>query len=166
MISSEVLTMPIFNSRRSAFNHARCATPSAFQFALLLALLISRFPLAAQTASCPDSITVKQSLDKPPDGWSAVSDNSPNNLAGITFFNGPPDQQSSLVYDKWTRRNGLAYADWRFPKSTAIWITCRYALTNVVLAKQLPPETTQCTVTYDPKVQVAGSPSIKKIDCH
>jgi hypothetical protein len=36
----------------------------------------------------------------------------------------------------------------------------------VVLAKQLPAETSECTVTYDPKVTISGSPEIRKIDCH
>jgi hypothetical protein len=164
MISSEGSSMPISTTHLAAIHFPRFRTPAFLLFALLL--LAASIPLAAETSSCPDSVTVKQSLDKPPDGWSPSQDNSPNTLAAITFFNGPPDQQSSLVYDKWTRRNGLAYADWNFPKSTAIWLTCRYSATTVALSKQLPSDTTQCTVTYDPKVQVAGSPSIKKIDCH
>jgi hypothetical protein len=120
--------------------------------------------VSAQTSYCPQSVTVKQTIDKLPDGWSTLQDDSPNALATLTFFSGPPDQKQSLVYDKWVRESGLARAEWHFTKSTTIWLTCGYASTNIALARQLP-SVTQCTVTYDPKVQVAGSPSIQKIDC-
>ena len=122
---------------------------------------------AAQTTYCPETVSVDQNLAKIPPGWIVGRDDAPSALAGITFYSGPPEEKASLVYDKWTKRDGLAYGVWRFqPKSSQrIWLSCSYSSTRVVLMKQLPPETSGCTVVYDPKVQVSGSPEIQKITC-
>jgi hypothetical protein len=145
--------------------HSRAKAGSFLLASLLVCLFVCR-PVLAQTSYCPESISVKQTIEKVPEGWTARQGDSPTILEGVTFFSGPPEEQASLVYDKWTRRNGLAYADWHFAKATTpIWLACRYASTSIFLARQLPAETSSCTVTYDPNVQVAGSPSIKKIAC-
>ena len=121
----------------------------------------------AQDAYCPKSISVTQTADKVPDGWTAGQDKSPIQLSALTFYDGPPDQEASLAYDSWTKRSGLAYAVWHFtPNSgSGTWLSCHFAGTNVVLSKKLPASTSECTVTYDPKVTIAGNPEIKKIVC-
>jgi hypothetical protein len=122
---------------------------------------------SAQEKYCPESVSVVQTSENVPEGWTARQDEATSTLAGITFYSGLPEDKESLVYDQWTRRNGLAYGVWRFSKSPPrIWLSCRYSYTRVVLVKQLPAKTSECTVTYDPKVSVAGSPEIRKISCH
>jgi hypothetical protein len=123
---------------------------------------------SAQETYCPASISVDQTVAKVPQGWTVGLDEATSTLAGVTFYSGPPEEKASLVYDQWTKRDGLAYGIWRFqPKSShAIWLSCRYSSTRVILTKQLPTETSECTVTYDPKVMISGSPEIRKIDCH
>jgi hypothetical protein len=137
--------------------------------ALILGALFFTFsePASAQ-AYCPESISVEQSIAKIPQGWTVGQDEAASTLAGVTFYSGPPEEKASLVYDQWTKQNGLAYGVWHFqPKSShGIWLRCRYSSTRMVLVKQLPAETSECTVTYDPKVSVSGSPEIRKIDCH
>jgi hypothetical protein len=70
----------------------------------------------------------------------AGNDEADHILAWITFLSGPPDEKASLVYDNWKKRDGLVYAVWNFqPDSThRIWLSCRYANTDVVLIKELP----------------------------
>jgi hypothetical protein len=125
-------------------------------------------PASAQGTSCPENISVEQTVAKVQQGWTVGQDDAASMLSGITFYSGPPEEKASLVYDGWTKRNGLAYGVWRFqPKSPhGIWLSCRYSSTRVVLSKQLPAETSEYTVTYDPKVMISGSPEIRKIDCH
>jgi hypothetical protein len=125
-------------------------------------------PASAQEIYCPESISVEQTVATIPEGWTVRQDEAASTLEGITFYSGPPEEKASLVYDQWTKRNGLAYGVWRFqPKSShPIWLSCRYSSTRVLLAKQLPAETSECTVAYDPKVTVSGSLEIRKIDCH
>lgn len=122
---------------------------------------------SSQEKYCPESISVAQTIENVSEGWTARQDESASILAGVTFYSGPPEEKSSLVYDQWTRRNGLAYGVWHFPKSShRIWLSCRYSFTRVVLVKQLPAETSECTVTYDPRVSVSGLPEIRKMACH
>lgn len=125
-------------------------------------------PASAQETYCPESISVEQTVATIPEGWTVRQDEAASTLEGITFYSGPPEEKASLVYDQWTKRNGLAYGVWRFqPKSShPIWLSCRYSSTRVFLAKQLPAETSECTVTYDPRVTVSGSLEIRKMDCH
>jgi hypothetical protein len=125
-------------------------------------------PASAQETYCPESISVEQTVAKIPEGWTVRQDEAASTLEGITFYSGPPEEKASLVYDQWTKRNGLAYGVWHFqPKSShPIWLSCRYSSTRVLLAKQLPAETSECIVTYDPKATVSGSLEIRKIDCH
>ncbi len=116
---------------------------------------------------CPASVTAKREIQNAPVGRVVSHSNMPSALAGITLYNGPPRENVSLVYDKWSRRNGLAYAVWKFsaaPKER-IWLRCLYANTTIALDKELPEGTSQCKVTYDPKVSVAGSPEVKNIVC-
>ena len=116
---------------------------------------------------CPKSISVKEIIDKAPDGWTVAQDKQAKNvLAAITFYDGPPEQEASLVYDKWIKHNSSAEGIWQFDPSSSIWISCRYASTSIVLQKQLPAKTSECTVTYDPKTTIDGDPEIQKIACH
>jgi hypothetical protein len=115
---------------------------------------------------CPSSIEVNQSIKTIPSQWTAAHEDFPSILAGITFYSGPPSEDASLVYDKWVKRNGLAYASWTFSTdSSRIWLKCSYAYTTVTLAKELPKGTKRCDVTYDPKVESNGSPEVKDISC-
>ena len=125
-------------------------------------------PGFAQTTYCPESVFVNQAIDKIPEGWTPGQEDVPSALAGIAFFSGPPEEKAALVYNRWTKRSGLAYAVWHFqPKSShRIWLTCRYSFTRVVLTKQLPASTSECTVTYDLNVSVSGEPTIRKMVCH
>jgi len=123
----------------------------------------------AQETDCPESISVYQTIDKIPEDWTAKQDELASTLAGIAIYSGPPEEKALLKYDRWTKRNGLEYGTWHFPakSSQRIWLSCRYSFTRVVLVRQLPAETSECVVTYDPKVSVSGcSPGVRKIACH
>jgi|SRR5579859_34642 len=153
--------------KQSASRRAYFMILAALAFGLTLAFILPHAAYA-QDVYCPKSIAVKQTADKVPDGWTAGQDKSPIQLSAITFYDGPPEQEASLAYDSWTKRNGLAYGVWRFTPNSGqgTWLSCHYSGTNVVFSKKLPASTSECTVTYDPKVTVAGNPEIQKIACH
>lgn len=121
----------------------------------------------AEPVACPDSVKVEQKLSGVAPGWTAAVDDSPHHLAGITFFDGPPADKVSLVYDKATEAGGKFIATWTFnPKSSEkVWVACRYAGTSVVLQRALPEKTSACTATYDNKQKVAGLPLLEKLVC-
>jgi hypothetical protein len=122
---------------------------------------------AAETVRCPDSITTHQELASPVAGWAAMLDDTPHQLAAVTFYDGPPAEKASLVYDHMTSGQGEQTATWTFaqPKGRAIWLACSYAGTAVQLSRSLPPQITICSITYDAKQQIAGLPVIKRISC-
>jgi hypothetical protein len=116
---------------------------------------------------CPASVTASQEIQNAPAGWALSHGDLPSPLSGITLYSGPPSENASLVYDKWTKRNGFAYAIWKFSRDSKyrIWLRCIYANTTITLDKELPAGISECEVTYDPSVSVAGSPEVKKIAC-
>ncbi len=120
---------------------------------------------SAESLICPDTISVKQSLAKPEQGWKEGRSDLPNRLAGITFFDGPPEQKASLVNDSEKRVNGKQISTWLFTPDSNIWISCEYAGSNIELFRAVPKGTAACSVTYNPKQTVAGRPSVEKIDC-
>jgi hypothetical protein len=94
--------------------------------------------LADDAVHCPPTIAVKQQLAAPVPGWSVTSDGMPHQLAGLTFFEGKPEDKASLAPDSGT---------------------------NVVLTRELPRSTRSCSITYTTGVTLAGLPVIEKVDC-
>ncbi len=94
-------------------------------------------------------------------------DDAPHQLAALTFYDGPPQEKASLVYDDITKAAGKQFAKWTFAPhpERAIWITCSYSGTSILLARALTPGISSCTVTYDARQQIAGTPLIEKIVC-
>jgi hypothetical protein len=116
---------------------------------------------------CPDRIDVRQELTGSVEGWTAILDDTPHRLAGITFYDGPPKDNASLVYDQRTKAAEKEIAKWQFlpARDRQIWLACSYAGTAIVLAKALPAKTSTCSVTYNPRQLIAGFQVIEKIDC-
>src|SRR5579863_1695862 len=142
----------------------------SFRFALLILgslLLFEVVAMAEDPAACPDKIDVHEQLSTPPAGWSLIQDNAPHQLAGITFYDGPPKENASLVYDDITKSAGKQIARWHFASTggRSTWIACRYAATAVTLTKALPGTVSGCAVVYDSRQQIAGEPAIEKISC-
>jgi hypothetical protein len=133
----------------------------------LMALAIAVSTLsAADAVHCPPTIAVKQQLAAPVPGWSVTSDGMPHQLAGLTFFDGKPEDKASLAPDKNVIVKGKSVASWTFEASgRPIWVACQYASTNVVLTRELPKSTRACSVTYTTGVTLAGLPVIEKVDC-
>lgn len=122
---------------------------------------------AAEPTECPATIVVDQRLAKPVPGWTAMLDDTPHQLAGITFYDGPPEEKASLVYDAINQSAGKQIATWRFDQRAGrpIWVTCSYSGTSVVMKRPLAPRIAQCSVTYNSKESVAGLPAIERITC-
>lgn len=135
-------------------------------FAALALLTVLAFAAAAaDTQFCPAQVAVRQQLASPVAGWTASADKTPNALAGITFFDGKPEDEASLAPDKTSRQGGKDVAVWTFDAARPVFLVCRYAWTNVTLQRELPKGLRGCTVTYNARETVGGLPSIEKIDC-
>ena len=134
---------------------------------LLSIVLFGPSCFAAEPITCPPSITTRQELTSNAAAWTAMKDDTPHNLAGITFYDGRPAEKASLVYDEIKKGKGEQIAAWTFAPQNGrqTWIACSYAGTIIQLTRTLPAQTTTCSVTYDTQQSIAGLPVIKKISC-
>jgi len=140
--------------------------------ALLTGLLAAVTLLQGPTASgadsfCPETVSVKQAGLAPAPEWSLSYSTTPIQLEIVTFYNGPPKDEASLVYDSWIDAKDSSTATWKFPKDPrGYWIKCSYRGTTLELSKALTPTVSSCRVTYDRQTKSsAGLPAIKRIVC-
>jgi len=91
---------------------------------------------------------------------------TPNLLASVTLFDGPPQELASLVPDE-TKVKGRVLASWQLTPNPGrqYWLACGYSGTRITLARALPKDLRTCSVTYDPAVTLDGLPSIERIAC-
>jgi hypothetical protein len=121
---------------------------------------------AADLFQCPAQVDVRQQINVLPPGWSVVLDDLPHRLAGITFFDGKPEDKASLAPDNETKANGKSISTWIFSGGNRpVWVACRYAGTAVTLARELPKLIQACSLTYNLRQTLGGLPVIEKIDC-
>jgi hypothetical protein len=122
-------------------------------------------PCWAQDPYCPKSIHTKQTIESAPPGWKAANGKGEHSLAAITLFDGPPEQEASLVYDSYIKGKTADRATWKFDPSQHIWISCIYQGTEITLAKPLSEKTTECRVSYSRSIHIDGYQQIEQIDC-
>ncbi len=121
---------------------------------------------AADPIQCPPLIEVHQQIAAPVAGWSVAMDDLPHRLAGITFFDGKPEEKASLAPDSEAKAAGKSVSTWNFGSGgRSEWVACRYAWTTVTLTRELPKPVRSCAVTYNARQSLAGLPLIEKIDC-
>jgi len=138
---------------------------------LLLGIFVTLFLAHAEIAesqTCPDTLAVHQELQPSIPGWQVFASDAPIHLAGVTFFDGPPNEKASLVYDETSRVAGKEIMTWRFipNRDRPIWMACSYSQTSITVARRLSNEIRRCSVTYNPKIRVSGLLKIEKIDCN
>jgi hypothetical protein len=138
-----------------------------FLACVCLVLSLGALSFAVDANICPAKIDVHQQLATPVNGWTAMTDETPHQLAGITLYDGTPQEKASLVYDDMKKVGAKQVASWSFAPSSGrqTWIACSYSGTDIQLTRALPASTRSCEVTYDPRRQIAGLPSIEKITC-
>ena len=120
----------------------------------------------AEEVGCPAQIVTAQALTKAVPGWTERNDTSPNVLAGLTFYDGRPEEQASLAPDEKHVKGKLVETWELFPNPPRQnWIECVYAGTSIKIAKPLPREIRGCMVTFDEQEHIDGYPKIEKIAC-
>ena len=141
-------------------------------FAIALALLCVNVSRAATYSGvCPATVAVRQELSAPVPGWTSGFNEAPHVLAAVTFFEGPPKENASLVYDSYRKLPASELATWRFDPAAlrsagrSIWIVCGFSRTSVTLAKSLPRNTVECSVTYDRNMRTGEGFAIAAVRC-
>jgi hypothetical protein len=128
--------------------------------------------VAAPTAvladvGCPMKVEVSQSLAAPQEGWTGGQDKLPTELAGISVFDGPPEQLADLVPDDGTDTADTRSDIWTLAKNErGYWLTCRYSSTTVTLTRQLPATVTRCEAVYEKQQSfIGGAPVVRSVTC-
>ena len=129
-------------------------------------ILLLAFLAAADPIGCPKTIQVKEQLAAPVTGWTAASDGMPHQLAGLTFFDGKPEEKASLAPDGQATQHSETISTWKFDKTRPTWVMCHYSGTSVTLARELPRNISACTIAYARGVTIAGLPVIDRIECN
>jgi len=117
---------------------------------------------------CPASITVEQRFTGGAGPWNVGSDTGAPQLAGVTFYDGPPAEMASLVNDTAAETQDTWTGVWRFSQDAGkgYWVACAYTQTNVGLSTRLPPGTSECHVTYAKSVSwPEGGRVVKEMGC-
>lgn len=117
---------------------------------------------------CPETIDTEQRLASPAAGWTAAQRRGTGRLVGVTFFDGAPADEASLVYDDTATKGDEWIAIWHFAPNTTrgYWITCGYSGTTIELARALPASITVCRVVYDKRILTDPSrDEVKRIAC-
>jgi hypothetical protein len=134
-------------------------------FTALLAVVALGAGTPNSLVDCPRTIAVEQKPAAIPNSWTAADDGLPHRLASVTFFDGPPKEQASLVYDDTASAGKEWTGIWHFgPSPRGFWIACGYSGTSVMFSRRLPAEVKVCRVTYE-KEGEGPVGDIQKIDC-
>lgn len=132
-----------------------------------VAFLFAATPAFAAGTVCPETAAATQSGAAPSADWSVSYSTAPLQLEMVTFYDGPPKDEASLVYDDFRTMKDSAVATWKFAKGTrGYWVKCSYRGTTMELSKALPPSVSTCRVTYNREAGLpTGLPAVKQIDC-
>jgi hypothetical protein len=135
---------------------------SGFARMSLISAAWAALPAAALAdVSCPMKIDVEEKLAAPQPGWTEGMSGLPTELAGISVFDGPPEELAELVPDDGTDAADARTDIWNLPKNDrGYWLTCRYASTTVTLTRQLPPTVTRCEAVYEKEIHFVGGDSV------
>ncbi len=87
-------------------------------------------------------------------------------FCAVTFYDGPPADMASLVYDSEVKKGPRLVLTWTFdphaPKG--ICLRCRYSGTAAVLDRELPKGTTGARVVLDTTEHMDGYDRIVSIE--
>lgn len=135
---------------------------------VVLAAAVIALPTAVLAdVSCPMKIDVEEKIAAPQAGWTEGLSGLPTELAGISVFDGPPEELAQLVPDDGTDAADTRSDIWNLPKSDrGYWLTCRYSSSTVTLTHHLPATVTRCEAVYEKEIHfIGGDTVVRSVAC-
>lgn len=85
----------------------------------------------------------------------------------ITFFDGKPEQEASLVYDQIVETKDGSRATWRLNAGSerGYYLVCTYEQPAKPLEQKLSPKFTTCVVEYGKPAAKGKLPPVRSIAC-
>jgi hypothetical protein len=85
----------------------------------------------------------------------------------VTFFDGRPEEQASLVYDEIVATKDGSRATWRLQPDSArgYYLVCTYEKPAKPVTQKLSPKVTNCVVEYGKPAQSSKLPPVRSIQC-
>jgi hypothetical protein len=142
-------------------------TPGLLAYGPAVAIMACLPSAVLADVGCPMKVEVKQALTAPPSGWTAGLDKLPAEAAGVSVFDGPPEELADLVPDDSKDGADTRSDIWNLPHSDrGYWLVCHYANTTVTLARPLPATVTRCEAVYEKQQTFAGgAPVMRSSKC-
>ena len=134
------------------------------RIAFLAAVILIAVSCWAAEPNCPATLSVEETLQQTPEGWTQGRADTPRRLSGITIFEGDPKEQASLIGEQRKMPNHRMISTWRFEPGAQYWISCTYSGTRITLARPIPANYRSLVITYDMNVTIDGLPEIKKTE--
>jgi hypothetical protein len=85
----------------------------------------------------------------------------------VTFFDGKPEEQASLVYDELTTNKDGSRALWRLTPHAprGYYLVCIYEKTSKTITRQLSPKLSECVVDYGKPAAQSKLPTVRSVRC-
>ena len=138
--------------RYASLGPVRAARPWLNPLCVAVAFLLAG-TAAASELTCPLQITVDQKASNAPAGWTVGYNGFKNELAGVTIYDGSPDQGASLVYDDQKNTDDTFTQTWKLaPSPRGYWMACSYSNTSAQVSAKIPADATRCEAVYERNV--------------
>jgi len=88
-------------------------------------------------------------------------------LTMVTFFDGKPEEQASLVYDAIVDTKDGSRATWRLHPGSerGYYLVCTYEKPAKPVTQKLSPKLTTCVVEYGKPAAASKLPPVKSVQC-
>ncbi len=138
----------------------------AIALALVAGAILSTAGWAAAEVMCPDTAAVAQKAAAAGE-WQVRDSGEKPELESVTIYEGPPEQQASLKYDREIKRKSEIVQMWNLPPSKeGYWLACGYTNTSKQLYRKLPGITAICEAIFDRGVSFpSGGPVVRRVRC-
>ena len=85
----------------------------------------------------------------------------------VTFFDGAPENQASLVYDAIVKTKEGSRATWRLNSDSGhgYYLVCTYEKPAKPITKKLSPKLTACVVEYGKPAGRGKLPPVRSLAC-
>lgn len=119
--------------------------------------------------ACPAQLSPSViALNEAPVGWSSALRDTPLELTGVNFSDGPPAEKAYLMESSSHESKQILVTRQVFDSPAikgAYWLICEYADHTVFLSRPIPAEIGECTVTHSKRPNSLRKYQFRSLTC-